>query len=113
MLVNVARAIGPALAGILIVLGGEGVCFLINAASFAAVIASLLTLDRDAINPSKPTPRSPGQLREGLRYVAGIRDLAVPLAMMALAGALAYEFQVTLPVMASRASTPARGASAS
>jgi MFS family permease len=102
VLVNVARVIGPALAGILIVLSGEGVCFLINAASFAAVIASLLTLDRDAINPSKPNPRSPGQLREGLRYVAGARELAVPLAMMALAGALAYEFQVTLPVMASR-----------
>ncbi len=102
VLVNVARVIGPALAGILIVLSGEGVCFLINAASFAAVIASLMTLDRAAINPSEPTTRSPGQLREGLRYVAGIRDLAVPLVMMALAGALAYEFQVTLPVMASR-----------
>ncbi len=100
VLVNVARVVGPALAGILIALSGEGVCFLINAASFAAVIASLLTLDRAAINPTEPSPRSPGQLREGLRYVAGIRDLAVPLAMMALAGALAYEFQVTLPVMA-------------
>ncbi|HUH80922.1 MAG TPA: MFS transporter [Solirubrobacteraceae bacterium] len=103
VLVNLARVVGPALAGILIVLSGEGVCFLLNAASFAAVIASLLTLDRAAIDPSEPAPRSPGQLREGLRYVAGIRDLAVPLAMMALAGALAYEFQVTLPVMASRA----------
>ena len=113
VLVNVARVIGPALAGILIVLSGEGVCFLINAASFAAVIASLLTLDRDAINPSKPNPRSPGQLREGLRYVAGIRELAVPLAMMALAGALAYEFQVTLPVMASRGLHAGAGASAS
>jgi len=103
VLVNVARVVGPALAGILIALSGEGVCFLLNAASFAAVIASLLTLDCAAINPSVPSPRSPGQLREGLRYVAGVRDLAVPLAMMALAGALAYEFQVTLPVMASRA----------
>ncbi len=100
VLVNVARVVGPALAGILIALSGEGVCFLLNAASFAAVIASLLTLDRAAINPTAPSPRSPGQLREGLRYVAGVRDLAVPLAMMALAGALAYEFQVTLPVMA-------------
>ncbi len=52
--------------------------------------------------PPSRARRSPGQLREGLRYVAGIRDLAVPLAMMALAGALAYEFQVTLPVMASQ-----------
>ena len=103
VLVNVARVVGPALAGILIALSGEGVCFLLNAVSFAAVIASLLTLDRAAINPTEPSPRSPGQLREGVRYVAGIPDLAVPLVMMALAGCLAYEFQVTLPVMASRA----------
>jgi MFS family permease len=103
VLVNVARVLGPALAGILIVATGEGVCFLLNAASFAAVIASLVTLDRDAIAPTPPSPRGPGQLREGLRYVRDVPELGVPLAMMALAGALAYEFQVTLPVMASQA----------
>ena len=103
VLVNVARVLGPALAGILIVAVGEGVCFLLNAASFAAVLASLLSLDRRAIAPSDPSPRQPGQLREGLRYVRDAPELGVPLAMMALAGALAYEFQVTLPVMASQA----------
>jgi MFS family permease len=103
VLANVARVLGPALAGILIVATGEGVCFLLNAASFAAVIASLLRLDRDAIRPTPPSPRRPGQLREGLRYVKDVPELGVPLAMMALAGALAYEFQVTLPVMASQA----------
>jgi MFS family permease len=103
VLVNVARVLGPALAGILIVAVGEGVCFLLNAASFAAVLASLVSLDRRAIAPSEPSPRGPGQLREGLRYVKDAPELGVPLAMMALAGALAYEFQVTLPVMASQA----------
>jgi MFS family permease len=44
--------------------------------------------------------RAAGQLREGLRYIARNRELAVPLAMMALVGCLAYEFQVSLPVMA-------------
>jgi MFS family permease len=100
VLVNVARVIGPAVAGVLIATTGEGVCFLINAASFLAVIASLSTLDRDAISPSSPVVREPGQLREGLRYVRGTPELAVPLLMMALVGCLAYEFQVTLPVMA-------------
>jgi MFS family permease len=100
VLVNVARTVGPAFAGILIATVGEGVCFLVNAASFVAVIASLLTLDRAALAPSPSAPRSPGQLREGLRYVAATPQLAVPLLMMALAGCLAYEFQVTLPVMA-------------
>jgi MFS family permease len=100
VLVNVARVIGPAVAGVLIATVGEGVCFLVNAASFVAVVASLVTLDRSAISPNPPSGREPGQLREGLRYVRRTPELGVPLLMMALAGALAYEFQVTLPVMA-------------
>jgi MFS family permease len=100
VLVNVARAVGPAVAGVLIATVGEGVCFLVNAASFLAVVASLSTLDRSAIFPTPPSGREPGQLREGLRYVRRTPELGVPLLMMALAGCLAYEFQVTLPVMA-------------
>jgi MFS family permease len=100
VIVNVARMIGPAVAGVLIATVGEGVCFLVNAASFAAVVASLMLLDRAALAPSPPSGREPGQLREGLRYVRANPELAVPLLMMALAGCLAYEFQVTLPVMA-------------
>jgi MFS family permease len=100
VLVNVARVIGPAVAGVLIATVGEGVCFLVNAASFVAVVASLARLDRAAILPSPPSGREPGQLREGLRYVRRTPELGVPLAMMALVGCLAYEFQVTLPVMA-------------
>jgi MFS family permease len=100
VLVNVARTVGPAIAGILIATVGEGVCFLVNAASFVAVIASLLTLDLAALSPSPPTARGPGQLREGLHHIRHNRDLAIPLLMMALVGTLAYEFQVTLPVMA-------------
>jgi len=100
VLVNVARAIGPAVAGLLIATVGEGVCFLVNAASFIAVVASLASMDRAALRPSPPTARASGQLREGLRYVARSPELAVPLLMMALVGTFAYEFQVSLPVMA-------------
>ncbi len=102
VLVNVARIIGPAVAGILIATVGDGVCFLVNAASFVAVVGSLLTMDRSALNPTPPTPRARGQLRGGLRYVASTPSLAVPLLMMAAVGCLTYEFQVSLPVMASR-----------
>ena len=102
VLVNVARTIGPAVAGILIATVGDGVCFLINAGSFVAVVASLITLDGTALSPSSPTPRARGQLREGLRYVRDTPQLAVPLMMMGVAGCLTYEFQVTLPVMADR-----------
>ena len=102
VLMNVARTIGPAVAGVLIASVGNGVCFLINAASFAAVVASLITMDAAALNPSPPAPRARGQLREGLGYVRRTPQLAVPLVMMGLAGCLTYEFQVSLPVMASQ-----------
>ncbi|MBV9594688.1 MAG: MFS transporter [Actinobacteria bacterium] len=100
VLVNVARALGPAAAGLIITAGGTGICFLINAASFVAVVISLATLDTSALTPSERAVRSGGQLREGLRYVSRTPTLAGPLLMMALVGCLAFEFQVTLPVIA-------------
>jgi MFS family permease len=100
VLVNVARTVGAAVAGVLIATVGVGVCFLVNAASFVAVVASLATLDRSALHPSPPAVRAAGQLREGLRYIARTPELLIPLSMMALVGCLAYEFQVSLPVMA-------------
>ena len=100
VLVNAARAVGPAVAGILIATVGVSVCFLVNAVSYIAVIVSLATLDRAELRPTVPTPRKPGQLREGLRYVRSTPGLAIPLCMMALIGTLAYEFQVVLPVVA-------------
>jgi MFS family permease len=103
VLVNVARSIGPAVAGVMIATVGNGVCFLANAVSFAAVVGSLVTMDGASLHPSPPTLRGPGQLREGLRYVRRTPELAIPLVMMALAGTLAYEFQVSLPVMAKEA----------
>ncbi|SEK52709.1 MFS transporter [Rhodococcus maanshanensis] len=100
VLVNVARAVGPAVAGIIIAAGGLGLCFLLNAVSFVAVVVSLVTLDLDALRPAPAAQRRPGQLREGLRYVRRTPALLVPLLMMALVGCLAYEFQVVLPVLA-------------
>ena len=102
VLVNVARSVGPAVAGILIATVGEGACFLANAASFVAVVFSLTTMDAGALSPSPPAPRARGQLREGLRYIRSAPQLAIPLVMMGIAGCLTYEFQVSLPVMADR-----------
>jgi MFS family permease len=102
VLVNVARSIGPAVAGILIATVGNGVCFLANAASFIAVVFSLTSMDATTLSPSTPTPRARGQLREGLHYIRSTPALLTPLLMMAIAGCLTYEFQVSLPVMASQ-----------
>jgi MFS family permease len=99
VLVNAARTVGPAAAGILIATVGVGVCFLANAVSFVAVVATLVTLDRTQLRPTEPAGRQAGQLREGLAYVRHTPGLAVPLVMMGLVGMLAYEFPVTLPVI--------------
>lgn len=100
VLVNVARAVGPAVAGLIIATGGLGLCFMLNAVSFVAVVVSLLRLDVSRLQPSPPAKRERGQLREGIAYVRRTPALAVPLVMMALIGCLTYEFQVVLPVVA-------------
>jgi MFS family permease len=100
-MVNVARVVGPGIGGLMIAAVGSGWCFLINAVSFIAVIHSLTRMDSSALHPVTPAPRAKGQLRDGLRYVRGEPRLALPLAMAAVVGCLAYEFQVSLPYMAS------------
>jgi len=100
VLTNAARAVGPAVAGALIATVGVGVCFLANAASFAAVLAALARIRATELHPVPPAGREPGQLRQGLRYVRSTPGLLAPLLMMALVGTLAYEFQVVLPLLA-------------
>ena len=102
VLVNAARSIGPAIAGILIATVGDGECFLINAASFIPVVLTLTSMDTTQLATVTPAARARGQLREELHYIRSTPTLAVPLVMMAIAGCLTYEFQVSLPVMADR-----------
>lgn len=102
VLVNAARAVGPAVAGALIAVAGTGPCFLANAASYLAVIAALLRMDVRGLYRQEPVPRARGQVRAGLAYVARTPALRVPLVMMAVIGTLAYEFQVVLPLVARR-----------
>ncbi len=100
VMVNVARAVGPAVAGALIVSVGTGWCFLINAFSFGFVLLSLRAIRSDELFPAPRAPRQRGQIREGFRYVGRTPMLRDALIMMALIGCLTYEFQTTLPVLA-------------
>jgi MFS family permease len=100
VLVNAARAVGPAIAGVIIATSGTGICFLVNAVSYAAVLAALISMDVDSLRPTPRAERGPGQVRQGLRYVAHTPDLLVPLIMLAVVGTLTYEFQVVLPLLA-------------
>jgi len=66
-MVNAARAVGPALAGVLIVSVGVGACFLFNAVSFVAVIIALATMRPELLHPAVRSVHAPGQLLEGFR----------------------------------------------
>ena len=98
--VNVARVIGPTIAAVLVDTIGIGWCFVANAVSFGFVIASLLRLDVRGLHPAVPASRGRGQLRQGLRYAAGVPAIARPLLMMALIGTFTFEFEVSLPLLA-------------
>jgi MFS family permease len=99
VIVNVSRAIGPAIAGILIATVGVAGCFLVNGLSFLAVIVAYATMRTADLHPVPPTPRAKGQLRDGLSYVRRTPSLLLPLVMMALVGTFTYEFQVSLPAL--------------
>ena len=101
VVVNGARVVGPALAGVMIATVGLGWCFAANAASFVGVITAYTLMKTGELIPVEPVERAPGQLREGLRYVFGNPNLRVPLIMMAVVGTLTYEFNVVLPAFAS------------
>lgn len=100
VMVNVARVIGPAAAGLIIAAGGLGLCFGLNAVSYVPVAALLARMDPSRLRSVPPQPRERGQVRAGLAYVRGERELWVPLVMMAVMGCFTYEFQVTLSYLA-------------
>ncbi len=94
-----ARLVGPSIAGVVIAVWSIAGCFLVNAASYAVVIAALLLLREDELVDRPRRPKGAGGLREGLRYVASEPDVRRPLVVMAVIGTLAYNFQTTIPSM--------------
>lgn len=100
-IVNVARVIGPSIAAIIIATVGVGECFLINAASYIAVLIALAAMRNRELYP---TPRAKddesGGVVEGLRYVWKEPRLRSTLCMMAIIGTFTYEFPVIMPLFA-------------
>jgi MFS family permease len=97
---NLGRVFGPAVAGLLIAAVGTGWVFLINAASYLAVIGGLLLMRPAELHPTPPVPRAPGQLREGLRYVLGRHDLLLVVLITFALGTFGLNFQITTALMA-------------
>lgn len=98
---NGARMLGPALAGWLLALMGEGWCFVINGLSFLAVIVGLLMM---TLPPKAAAPRAQkdgaGEIREGLAYVRGQKVIRRLLVMLGLSSLLGAPYLVLMPVIA-------------
>jgi len=94
-----SRVVGPAAAGALVIAFGYGWPFLIDAATYIAVLVGLTMMRPAELFRSAPTKRAKGQVREGLRYIRSEPKLFVPLVMMALIGTFAFNFSVTIPLL--------------
>ncbi len=99
---NAARIVGPGIGGVIIATSGVGWAFLLNALSYLAVMAALVLMRSDQLYPSRRSPRAAlwTQLADGLSYVVRTPDLTFPLALLAFVGTFAYNFGVTLPLLA-------------
>lgn len=96
---NAARIVGPALAGLVILVAGTGVCFAYNALSYVAVLFSLTRMRSEELHRGKPTAKAKGQVRAGLRYAWGKPELRSTILLVAMVGTFALNFTVLTPLL--------------
>lgn len=99
-LVNAARLLGPSIGGVLIAAVGEGWCFAIDAASYLAVLASLLAMRVQPRAIERSSARVLAQLREGARYVFSLSTIRTLLLLLALVSFTGVPYTVLSPVFA-------------
>ncbi|HEY4289763.1 MAG TPA: MFS transporter [Puia sp.] len=99
-MVNLARLIGPAIAGIVLHKLGEGICFIVNSVSFLAVIGSLLRMKLPPYVKTIRDKNAFGELREGWSYLMKNPTIARPILMLAAMSLLVIPYATLLPVYA-------------
>ncbi len=99
-MVNLSRLIGPAIAGFVLENLGDGVCFMLNALSFVAVIGSLLLMKLPKYIKQVHTKNVFGELREGMVYLKKTPSIAFVIMMLALISLFVLPFSTLLPVYA-------------
>ncbi|MGV1098928.1 MFS transporter [Thiovibrio sp. JS02] len=100
-LVNGARLVGPSIAGILVAAVGEGICFVLNAASYLAVILALAAMQVDpGQHQQRPRRHILHELREGFAYAFGFGPIRSILLLMALVSLMGMPYSVLAPVFA-------------
>ncbi|HXN98837.1 MAG TPA: MFS transporter [Candidatus Acidoferrales bacterium] len=101
-MVNMARLVGPSLAGMVIAVSGEGSCFLIDGISYLAVIASLFAMRLKPAAVKRATTSMLVQLREGWDYVSGFAPIRTILTLFATVSLMGWPFTVLMPIFASK-----------
>ena len=101
-MVNMARLIGPSIAGVIIAAVGEGYCFLIDGISYLAVIGSLLLMRITAIQVSRATKNTLRELHEGWHYVSRFAPIRSILLLLALISLMGMPYAVLMPIFAGR-----------
>jgi len=96
---NLARIAGPAVAGVVIGLLGTPAAFLLNAASYGAVLIGLKLMRPTELYPAQRSERGDGQLREALSYVRARTTLWMPLVLVFFVATFGMNFQVTTALM--------------
>jgi MFS family permease len=101
-MVNGSRVLGPSIGGVVIAAVGEGWCFMLDAVSYLAVLASLLAMrvPRDA--PPRTDGRVIDELRVGFRYVVGFPPVRTALLLLAVVSTVGQPYTVLMPAIASR-----------
>jgi MFS family permease len=99
-MLNAARLVGPAIAGLLIVSVGEGICFLLNAISYIAVIASLLVMRIPKARIATVPRKILLELKEGFSYAVNFPPIKWILLILSLISLMGVSYQVLLPVFA-------------
>jgi MFS family permease len=97
---NMARLVGPSVAGILIAAVGEGVCFLINALSYIAVLGSLLMMRLKPFQQPVQSRKVWQSLKEGFGYAFGFPPIRALLSIVACLSLFGMPFSVLMPVFA-------------
>jgi MFS family permease len=97
---NGARFVGPSVAGLLIALVGEGICFLLNGLSYLAVIAALLAMNVSRAAPEKKDTNILQELAEGFRYAYGLKPIRFILMLLALTSFMGVPYAVLMPAFA-------------
>ena len=101
-MVNGSRIVGPSVGGVIIAAVGEGWCFMIDAVSYIAVIASLLAMRMEPVVPSRPPARVREELEAGFRYVTRFVPVRTLLLLLALVSIMGMPYTVLMPAIAAR-----------